>query len=697
MDKSRDVRRGEANRFSPVKRQIIKQYGIDGNGGDSVFPEKLKRERMRKLSVVGKIGSDGEDELRSTTSISKRFKLPGKFFHDSKRVDYASVPRKLRSAMKKRNGESISPPLPSKKPRKDGRKKSRPNEKQEDSEGSPSRPILGLITKDEEEVVQTLYALAEMFPNNDEKNSLDGETGKTQSWPLPAFEDTIVSEKEEDSKSLCPSNTAEAANSSLLEVSAQDTVDIEPSIPNNIHLHTELGVALSQRNLQEMSMLSPIKPISGTPFYSSVGPSVQSEISIGNGSKRPKHKEAAACDRKPEIEAAAVSSQHEIQYILKERKTSGSALWPGLSSARSDVAGTQGPSLQSSSPTIPAWLGITSSATPPSSLDNDALTDKDSKDPVARKKSWKRCSAHVYICRLIKVLQIAEKADRSLPAQLTPNEGSKQVVLSTASNQNGVISGVNGAVSVHSIIGSAADKKLLHDQQKASTTSALHTSLKQSFDFLCLSAGGGGVEAPNSTNKVGDGLEPWTQFHGPFPPSIPQNHAIMPFSLPPNHFSSASFTHHLPLAAVKQVQIQPPTYLGSPILGPHHLGNSVQQQQQQQQQWIWTAQQAAQYKPVGLPASLVPQWQNGRQESSSAIQYAQSIPQPSYSSLEVLGPKYARISQQQLQLVAVTSSLPTARDKRQQHHNLSSGFEGNVVGSLPDTALPLQLLCNDRL
>ena len=52
--------------------------GIDGKAGDFVFPEKLKRERMRKLSVVGKIGSDSEDELRSTTSISKRFKLPRK-------------------------------------------------------------------------------------------------------------------------------------------------------------------------------------------------------------------------------------------------------------------------------------------------------------------------------------------------------------------------------------------------------------------------------------------------------------------------------------------------------------------------------------------------------------------------------------------------------------------------------------------
>ncbi|GFZ10415.1 hypothetical protein Acr_21g0010140 [Actinidia rufa] len=633
-------------------------------GGDSVFPEKLKRERMRKLSVAGKMGSDSGDELRSTASISKRFKLPREaicnyvlisvfgnffgitsftppeFFHDSKRVDYASVPRKLRSAMKKPNRELISLPLPGKKRRKDGKKKSRPNEKQDDSEGSLGRHILGLITKDEEEVVQTLYALAEMFPNNDEKNSLDGETGKTKSWPLMAFEDTAASLKEEDSKSLCPSNTAEAASSSLLEVSPHDTKS-----PSDVYV------------------IPTTKPISGTPFCSSVGLSVQSEISMGNGSKRPKHEETAACDKKTEIEAAAVSSQHELQYILKECKISGSALWPGLSSAGSDVAGTQGPALQSSSPTIPAWLHITSSANPPGSLDNGALTDKitqDSKDSVARKKSWKRCSAHEYICRLIKILQIAEKAD--------------------------------------SIIGSAADKKLIDDQQQASTTSALHTSLKQSFDFLSLSAGGSGIEAPNGVNKVGDGPEPWTQFHGPFPPSLPQNHAIMPFSLPPYPFSSASFTHHLPLAAVKQVQMQPPAYMGNPLLAPQHLGNSAspKQQHQQQQQWIWTAQQADQYKPVGFPASLIPKWQNGRKESASAIQYAQSIPQPSYSSLELLGPKYAPISQE-LQLIAVTSSLPTARDKMQHPHNLFSGYEGNVVGSLPDTALPLQLLCNDHL
>lgn len=65
---------------------------MKGNGGRSVFAEKMKKERMRRLSVVSKAnlinkngemgcaaaGSDGEYELRSTTSTTKRFKLPKK-------------------------------------------------------------------------------------------------------------------------------------------------------------------------------------------------------------------------------------------------------------------------------------------------------------------------------------------------------------------------------------------------------------------------------------------------------------------------------------------------------------------------------------------------------------------------------------------------------------------------------------------
>lgn len=63
--------------------------GSDGVGGDFVFSENSKKERLRRLSAVGKASSsysdremgcdvsDREDELRSI-GPSKRFKLPKK-------------------------------------------------------------------------------------------------------------------------------------------------------------------------------------------------------------------------------------------------------------------------------------------------------------------------------------------------------------------------------------------------------------------------------------------------------------------------------------------------------------------------------------------------------------------------------------------------------------------------------------------
>ncbi|KAI8549502.1 hypothetical protein RHMOL_Rhmol06G0029700 [Rhododendron molle] len=691
MDRSRDVRRGGASRFSPAKRHTM-SYHLDmkGNGGGSVFAQKMKKERMRRLSVVSKAnsinkkgemgcaaaGSDGEYELRSTTtSTTKRFKLPKKFFYDCNTVDH--VPRKLRSAMKKRNRDSISPPLPDDKPnhringdgfpRKIGTKKSRLNQQGGDySNGSQS---VGPITKDEEEVVETLYALADMFPSNNENGS-DGELTEAKSRPLPEGENSkppFEAPEEKDSKSLCPSNKAEEG---FLEGSDQETVEVKcwnrsslPGSPKSIQLQTNCEDAISQTNGQAMS---------------------QSELSQRICSKQTKHKEAAACARKPEVEVQVNS----------------------LPLAGSHGVGTKGPSLQS--PSDITFLGTAVSATPSGSVNNCPLSNKDSRGPVARKKSWKRCSAHVYISRLIKVFQIAEKTDRS-PAQLTSNEESKQGVGLTTENLHGVRNGLNGFVSGHRVVASAAEnntnevrnesllhKRLLLDQQQASTTSPFYASQKQNFDFLALSNGGSGVEASNSLSKLGNGLDPSTQIQIPYP--------FMPFSVSENCFSSALSTYHLQVAAAKQVHIQSPPYMGSQLLGSPHLSNTASPKQQQQR-WIWTPQLAAAQQ--NLVGSCIPNWQHGRHEyPSSAVHYAQNLAgsqpilPPSYSSLEVLGPKYAPLSQQQQQqqFISVTSSpLHTAKSKRQYQHHLPSRYDINGVGSHSDAAQPLQLVCNDHL
>ncbi|XP_028078174.1 uncharacterized protein LOC114280055 isoform X1 [Camellia sinensis] len=300
MDKNRDMRRGGASRSSLANPQVIKQSGMNNNFEGTVFSKKLKKERMRRLSVVGKVnssnengemgcaGSEFEDEIRNTTSISKRFRFPQNFFHECNTVDHASVPRKLRSDKKETNHGTNGVELP-------GIKKSRLNVVQpEDLDGSPSRPI----TKDEEEVVETLYALVDMFPNNN-KNGLDGELGKPKSWPLPegessrpACEGSAAPEKEEDSKSLCLSTTskAEAVNPSLLEGSAHDSVEVkclkessQPSFPNSTQLLTELDNTISQRNVQAMFPMSMSEPICGKQACNSVGCNVQSELSLETG------------------------------------------------------------------------------------------------------------------------------------------------------------------------------------------------------------------------------------------------------------------------------------------------------------------------------------------------------------------------------------------------------------------------------
>ncbi|XP_058225465.1 uncharacterized protein LOC131334459 isoform X2 [Rhododendron vialii] len=613
-----------------------------------------RKSSSNKNCEMGFGGSDGEDKLRRpTASISKRFKLPRKFFDDCNTVDHASIPRKLRSATKKRNHASISPPLSHKKkkdrviigvqlPRKDAIKKSKKSHQQGDLEGSLGQTMEGPITKDEEEVVETLSALSAMFgfPTN-EQNDFDCKLVNEKSSPLlegdiprPTFQDPTAPEKEEDSNSNCPSTAAEAANSSLLEGSALETLQVECSTK----YQNKLDNTISQRNLQPLSLLSKSENIDGKPSWSSVGCKVQSDLSLGSGSKHPKHEEATISTGKPvgffSKPTTAVSTKHEVQYTLQGRKNSGSALWPGLLSAQSPGSFPQGPTMESSTAKTPGCLHVASSLAQPGSLDNGVLTDKDSIAPVGGKKTWTGCSAHMYICHLIKDLEIAGREDGSpfQPTLLTPNEGSKE-------------SGSNGAVSSHTVIAEKnpneiwnailLHKRLLQDQQQGPTQ-------KQCFDFLSLSTGSGGLEASNSTNKVGNVPEPLTQFHIPYLNSLVQNQTVLPFSMPQIRFCSTPFADNPPSAATKQVQIPPTPHVGTPLLG-HRLGFSASPKQEQQQR-IW----ATQYRPTGVAATHFPNWHDGRYDPYG-LHYAQFILPPSHSSsLEVLGPKYSPISQQQL-------------------------------------------------
>lgn len=733
MDKTRDVRRVKASRFSSANGQIIKQSGLDC--------KKLKREKVRRLSFVGRVcsnnsdcemasvQSDGEDEFRLRNSTSKRFKLPKKFYDDCNTVDHASVPRKLRSAIKKRTQESVSPPFPESRKlnhtangvellRKDRVKKSKLKHPEE-SEGSPGQATIRSISKDEEEVVETLYALAGMFSDteNTHKIDSDGKPSKAKSLALPEAENSmpVFKEVEKDSKIVYPTTEAEAApQSSNVEGSAGETVEIQNSKQGIVlELHTskqfpmELQSYIPKSNYPAVSSLfSKSTPASERQSSSSAALNC-SERSWGTGLNQSLHYLNMDSDKNKEIDVGSVAdfrSHHELQPTIKENKNYGSGLWPGLSSTGFHNAERQEPSVKFSPAKLPAWLGNSTSTARPCSAGNAVLAEKEARPPIDAKKSWKKCSAHVYISRLIKVLQITEGKDGSplQPTQLTTHEGLKQGASEANKLQVVIKNGSTGVVSTIGVARSAADKslnevnnaillhkRLLEDQQQASTTSGPYVSQKQSFNFLSLPSGGCGVEAKGVVDRPGNGpgLEPSTQYHVPYLHTFPQNHTTMPVSLPQNHHVSTYLDHHSASGAPQKVQIQLPPYLSNSVSGafPSSMTTVFPKQLQQQQQRFWAAQLAAPNKPGEFAAAHITNWQNGRQESPCIMQYGHQ--------LEVLGPRYIPVSlqQQQQQFVSNTSvSSPQSRVQRYHHHHNGGIFR-------PDGASSLQLLCNERL
>ncbi|KAJ0086442.1 hypothetical protein Patl1_09549 [Pistacia atlantica] len=724
MDKSRDVRRG-VSRFS---RQQMKQSGqkllsasagLDGVGDDFVSLEKSKKERLiKKLIMV----------------TTKRFKLPKKrFFDDCNGVDHAPIPRKLRSAMKKRNRESISPPLPDSKklnqtmggvesPKKNGLKKSKLNMKQGSSEWTPKQAI-GSITKDEEEVVETLYALAEMFSDNDttNKNKLENSPSEAKPPALPecrespttAFEDSAVSR--EDWSSTCPVRTSETAPSNL-ETSLKETAKInsldKPKIeeksdsPDNENFPKKSDTCVPQVNLH--SMMPSLARSSCNDNKPSCDPAklyVKPETSLDSGrSKRSIQKDAPLLERKPQLTmGAAVSGSQLVQEdMVMDSRKKGLALWPGLSPMVLHGSGCPGSSLQSSAEKNPAWLDAAVCVSNPCSFDNGPSSGKVSKGATGR--LLKRCTAHVYISRLIQDLKIPEKKQKlSLqPNQVKPpHEGQKQGVFKAINDFERVDKGANGVIMTNNITRTTAErdssetrsgilqhKRLYQDQQQNTEASQANTLRKQSFDFLSLSAGSVGGEANNSFNRTGNnGLEPSSHFQVSYLHSLAQ-HKFMPLSMSQTHYTSSVYPDHLSASTSTQ-QISP--YLSSPYLGLPHTPVLTKQQHQQQ---AWAAQLASHYRPgvTSTAMNQFPSWVNGRQDPN-LIPCPQSI-----SSLEVVGPKYGSISQQQHQpqLVAIASSLPPPRVKRLDHH-LPSVYEEIEGGFRTSGALPMQLLCNERL
>ncbi|KAI4316931.1 hypothetical protein L6164_024858 [Bauhinia variegata] len=687
MDKPRDAGRGH------MKSSGHKLVGFKAIGGRFQFSEKSKKEKVRSLTAVGralsncpmgcniseKVDGLSSQAPSSRTIASKRFKIPGKFFDACNGVDHASVPRKLRSAMKKRDRESIFPDSEKVDHNMNGvetlgKDRIKKSNKQRTSDWS-------IITKDEEEVVETLYALAGMFPDsglNNETN-LDGMSLPENSI-LPDIEESPNVALQGTGQTAGPSCTkrlsGEAAKTNYLhKIIDQEHADLPESA--NIIMASDMGAAAPKMNLQDMPMLA--KSVHGNEILRH-----DSELSMAMGQSL-----ITDVETKPKIASPttrAVQGKQEHHMIKDHKKDEGPELWPGLSPAA--TAGNHASFLRSSAAKAPLWL--------------ETAICHSKVSIVADKRSWKRSAAHVHISRLIQSLQVPNISQDMLVKQpnqsnqMRAHELSKHGVLTEVNHLSGMI---NEAISTPGT-GHSADVKnsyaVKNDISKA-TTSEVHSPQKQRFDFLSLSVGGCGLNVNNDYNKIGSRFEPLLKLQIPYFQSPAQQHGVMPFPMLQSQDAS-NYSDQISVGGA-QVPLQLPHYYGSPLRGIHSSATGSTSKQQHQSFTV-NCSMTTQY----------PNWQSGRQESLVINPRAQVIIPSAPGSQEVLGPRITPISQQQQHLTALAPSFRTSRKSGVDFHLPSLGVtEASLKhsppslceesrGRFPGNVTPSrQLLCDERI
>ncbi|KAK7321805.1 hypothetical protein VNO77_32759 [Canavalia gladiata] len=698
MDKAENVRRGASGFSNANKRRHIhkqsrrhkhKLLGVFIRG-DLQFSEKSKKEKVRSLSAVGRAlsscqmachVSEQQPHHPSSTLIAttKRFKLPKNFLNDCN----ASVPRKLRSATKKRGRELVL--LDSEKvmhkmngiesPKKDSVKKSKVSVKQVMRAEWSQRE--GPITKDEEEVAETLYALAGMFPDNGSNHSISRELDEES---LPDNNNSSVLQDLEDNvgASLEASATAQGAIhetspgeaskiSCLNEGVGQDQLDFPESVKFLMPSHSTSPAI----NLQTMPVMVKRENSNKVALH-------DSELCLAMGLNLPTQSRISQNEVKPDVELEAAIEQRQQQHMINEQKgNEGLALWPNLSAG----APTGQAYLQSSATKAPDWLEAAISASKQDLVETSTCSSSGRKgsEVVIHKSSWKRCAAHVHISHIIQSLgvpkkQVIKETELYENHQMRAHDGSKCEVLLEVPNINGMRNGVTSSTvrkpheNKNAVLQQQCHVRKPHENKnavlqqqchyrdisQAAPTPGVYGPQNQNFNFLSLSSGSNGLKVDNiDYNKVGSRLEPLSklQVHHFQSLAQKQQHGVMQIPTAQSHYPSTSYLDQLTVAG-PQVRLQQHHYYGSPLCGTHYSSTVSNKQENQS---FWGLQQAAQGRSsvnFNIMRTQYPNWQSGRHDSSAVSPCAQAILPRSPASQEIFGSKITSISGQQQQLHA---------------------------------------------
>ncbi|KAK4796530.1 hypothetical protein SAY86_028856 [Trapa natans] len=400
--------------------------------------EKTRREKFQSLSLVGRATStsiDGEkpmgtsdashkDEELGKVVHQKIVKFPRKSLQDCNSAKQASVPRKHRSAMKKRGRESLSPPVPtSKKPMHlthGGESPQRDVAKKTNKQGRSDSPFSSVpITHDEKEVVETLYSLAGMFLNNNTgcKRCSTDESSPANTSPVPGGTKTSTNfaSEEEKAKLFAPSCNEERSSEETMRTRCLDGPTAPPQLNyklfNNVedsNAGTDEWITSSHSGSDE----------NNDELHASQDFVLTSESNIDAPLNQPEKIDLLHHQRVECKDAVASVSENGVDLHIKvdDHEYNGPVLWPSLlsSSVSQDESSSMQSLPQNRVPTgkVPWWLNRACSI--------DGLTIEKSSVNGVYKISRKKCVRHVFICNLIHALKMPEGKDK---LQLQPSSG----------------------------------------------------------------------------------------------------------------------------------------------------------------------------------------------------------------------------------------------------------------------------------
>ncbi|XP_073305278.1 uncharacterized protein [Primulina huaijiensis] len=595
---------------------------------------------------MGSVGFCGESEPQPSTSNSKKFKLPRKLLDECCAVNHAAIPRKLRSAIKKRGLDS----MPNSKKqnrlydgvetiRKSGAKKSRLNMKQ------------GHITKDEKEVAETLYLLANMFYDaikTDERgfdvhpsetnSSIVLETGSTTT----AAQDAGKIAARATLEALCQTSNLEDSTSKIAPLKTFD----DPLL-SKLHISKQYPILLASEDRTNLVTSASKTKISALTTVPSDRGITMEQVAAPGIQNCPREDKNNVC---------------EVDLLL----------WhSSLSSTVTQGTETLESCPRSSINKLPAWFETTNHVIQHPTPEESFTKNKHHLVKAEPMRLRRRCSAHIYICHLIKVMQVSDRKE-GLPGTLFepgPHiniEYQRNGIDHTSGPLSFSVSSIQDTILLH--------KSLFQDQQQASKMHASCSPLKQVSSlvtlsdrlFVChVSWTINFLQGSDFLSLAGHSDEVLKQFHSSYMQS--QNNLAMLLPQPQNCYST--FHERSPAVATKQ-------------LPPFHSSQVA----------ALSALFAAQSPPAGLPTSYSQERENGESDSSFFVNCAQARPLfPHLHSSP--GLNYQQFPQQQFNSIHPPLSLSNVKGHGLR---LPSGFDRNRATCYPGNMSQLQIFCNQQ-